>query len=196
MGTGPVGDNLEAYLLSGHDADLDLTLAALQPPEYIAFDLRPDGRLVEHFTKQRRIQFGKVLRVRHYQVSGHIGAAGGHGEMVRSFTVEMMGAMAVAKHHHRAVFRPVVPDEEVELRLLLPFRNRDALEQAVEEFAHGLGSPAAQREDSPHEMPVVVHHRLLYTREVLQFPWNVEMYVLQSLLTDAVKEAVHNSLQR
>ena len=146
LGAGSVGDDFEADLRAGHDADLDFALAAFKAPDYVALDLRPYGRFVEQTGQQPGVQLCKVLRVRDYQISGNIGAARSHGKMVGAVAVEMMRAVAVAEHDDGTVFRPVVPDEEVEFRFLIPFRKRYALKQAVEELSHGLGGSAPERE--------------------------------------------------
>ena len=130
--TSSVRDNLETDLLTRHDADLDLALAALEPPDYVLLDLGPHGSLIEQAFQQAGVEFGVIRRIRHDEKAGDIGAAGRHRQMVRPVTVEMMGMMAVPENHDGAVLCPVIPDEKVELGLLLPFRHGYTLQKTVE----------------------------------------------------------------
>ena len=116
--------------------------------------------------------------------------------MVGAVAVEMVRPVHFAEHDHSAVLGAVVPDEEVELRFLLPFRGRDALEQAVEELAYGLGSASTQREDAPHIMLVMVYDGFLDAGEILELARDVVMDVVQPVLADAVHQRVQRLLQR
>ena len=111
--------------------------------------------------------------------------------MVRAFAEEVVRAMRVAQHHDGAVFRLVMPHEKIEFRLLLPFLHRNTFQKAVEKLAYGLGSPAAEREHAPHEMFVMVDHRLLHASQVFEITVDVVMDILEPLLPDTVQQHVH-----
>ena len=116
--------------------------------------------------------------------------------MVRALAEEVVSAMGSAQHHDGAVFRPVMPHEKVEFRLLIPFFRWNTLQKTIEKLAYGLGSPAAKREYAPHEMLVMVDYRLLHAGQVFEFAVDIEMDILEPFFPDAVQQCVHNLLQR
>ena len=68
-------------------------------------------KIAEQFRHQAGDKLRKLLRITHYQPSGHIRAARGHLQMIATLAVELVRAMRVAQHHDGAVFHPVVPYE-------------------------------------------------------------------------------------